>query len=163
MKSLTKEQKNLHPSNPAIKSKTFEALEKLEGVDKDSISTFINSISANDTIAISASANLIFAGVYGTITVTPLSEFKNWIFDNTFWGIGAVGGASIGFIYTAYENFEDLFTETVAFHVQSFADGGGILQVNFFNSDALPIGQYNGALAGAGAVEGAAKGKWTKR
>ncbi|MHA7057685.1 hypothetical protein ACWGOQ_0010730 [Aquimarina sp. M1] len=163
MSTLTKQQDLFHPSNPDIKKATQDAFKKIEFVDKGEAENFLTKLEGSVPTPLGAKASLIFAGIYGNITVQPTSGgYENWKFDESFWGAGAVGGSSIGFMYTAYSSWDAFFKNVTSFHVQSVASGGGILQVNFFISNGTPVGQFNGALAGAGAVEGGSSGKWKK-
>lgn len=163
MKNLTEEQKKFHPSNPTIKKATQDAFNRIHFVDKDAAENFFTKLEGTVPAPLGTKASLIFAAIYGNVTVQPTSGgYENWIFDNSFWGIGAEGGGSIGFMYTAYDNWDAFFNNVTSFHVQSYAEGGGILQVNFFRGDGTPVGQYNGALAGEGVVEGGNAGKWKK-
>lgn len=163
MDTLTAEKNKFHPSNAIIKEATKNAFNKIDFVDKDGAENFLTKLEGSVPAPLGAKASLIFAGIYGNVTVEPTSGgYENWKFDESFWGVGAVGGSSIGFMYTAYDNWNSFFKNVTSFHVQSFASGGGILQVNFFISNGTPVGQFNGAMAGAGAVEGGASGKWKK-
>jgi hypothetical protein len=159
--SPTTQTPDLGPSNPAIKAAAIAAFQKMNGVDMAAADKLFAQDAASVPAPLGAKADLIFGAIYGSVTVKPTSAYTNCVFDNSFWGVGAVGGSSIGFMYTAYDSWEAFFRETRGFHVQSIASGGGILQVNFFNGSGVPIGQFNGAMAGAGGVEGGSKGTWS--
>ncbi len=162
MDNLSTEEKNFHPSNPIIKKATLDAFKNLNGITMATAEDFVSKAAAVSVPApLGATTSLIFGAIYGSVTVKPTSGgYTNWVFDHSFWGIGAMGGSSIGFMYTAYDSWDAFFQNVTGFHVQGIAEGGGILQVNFFISNGTPVGQFNGALAGAGGVEGGNSGKW---
>lgn len=167
MSNTIQDPKLLLPSNPIIKSATLTAFSKLKGVDMQAAEDFINKFddaapkAAVDVPApLGAKADLIFGLIYGSVTVKPTSGPTSCIFEHSFWGVGAVGGSSIGFMYTAYDSWDAFFRNVTGFHVQGIASGGGILQVNWFISNGTPVGQFNGAMAGAGGVEGGNSGTW---
>ena len=63
-------------------------------------------------------------------------------------------------MYTAYDNWDAFFKNVTSYHVQGYSEGGGILQVNWFISNGTPVGQFNGAMVGAGGLEAGGPGKW---
>ena len=130
-------------------------------VPDDKLKEFVAQATASGALApIGAKASVIFGLVYGNVTCNPTEDpYKVWSFDESIWGLGATGGSSIGFLYTAYNAWDPFFKRTTGFHVQGVADGGGILQINFLEG-ATPIGQFNGAMVGAGGLEGGANGRW---
>ena len=108
-----------------------------------------------------AKAEIIFVLFYGNLTVKIRSApYNKYYYDVDSWGLGAQGGTSLGVMYTAYDNWEAFFQNVTSYHVQGIADAGGILQVNWFISNGTPVGQYNGAMAGVGALEAGGSGKW---
>lgn len=66
-------------------------------------------------------------------------------------------------MYTAYDSFDGLFANTTAYHARAGAVTGGVLQIDWFNKSGVPVGQYNGAAAGIGALEAGGSGKWKKK
>ena len=109
---------------------------------------------------IGAKGSVVMGLIYGNVTCNPTEDpYKVWSFDESIWGLGAAGGSAIGFLYTAYTAWDPFFKRTTGFYVQGAGEGGGILQINFLEG-ATPIGQFNGAMAGAGALEGGANGRW---
>jgi len=150
-------QDKLTPAHPMLKAAMTEGLEgRVRAEEIDNFVAATQATSVPDPL--SATASVIFAAIYGNVTCTPKGQ--PWKFDQSIWGIGAQGGTSIGFLYTAYENWDAFFRMTTSFHVQGIADGGGVLQINWFNKHGTPIGQFNGALAGAGGLEGGGAGHW---
>ncbi len=130
-------------------------------VEDDALQEFVaKSTAAGVPAPIGAKASVVMGLIYGNVTCNPTEDpYKVWSFDESIWGLGAVGGTAIGFIYTAYNAWDPFFQRTTGFHVQGAGEGGGILQINFLEG-ATPIGQFNGAMAGAGALEGGANGRW---
>ena len=161
---LTPEREDiLAPDHEIIQSHTLRGLRGLRGVaDDDEIKEFQKKLASDNVPApISASASLTFALFYGVIKCEPKAQ--PWRFDEDVWGVGAAAIASVGFMYTAYDNWDAFFRNTTAFHVQGITDGGGIYQINWFNRSGTPIGQYNGAAGGIAAFEAGGAGKWKKR
>lgn len=112
---------------------------------------------------IKAKGSVYFGLVYGIVSCEPLDErYKLYKFDESAWGIGAVAGSGAGVMYTAYENWDAFFKLTTAYHAQGIAEGGGILQINWFNGSGIPIGQFNGVVGGIGAFECGGSGKWKR-
>lgn len=147
----------LAPTQTALKSAMINALHGR--VKTTSVDDFVKATAAATAPApLSATASIIFAAIYGNVTCEPKDQ--PYKFNESIWGLGAQGGAAIGFMYTAYNSWDAFFKETTSFHVQGLADGGGILQISWFNKSATPIGQFNGALGGAGGLEGGGAGTW---
>jgi hypothetical protein len=139
---------------------TFNALKGK--VDDNEIKKFLNSPEVSKTAKpIEAKAGIIMVVLYGNVECKPTT--KKWKFEHSVWGAGAAGFTSLGFMYTAYENWDDFFTLTTSFHVQGIAEAGGVFQINWFNKQGLPVGQYNGAAAGIGTFQAGSKGKWKRR
>ncbi len=130
---------------------------KDEEVDRFLAATASSSVPA----PISATASLTFAAIYGVVKCEPRD--KPWKFEADVWGIGGAAIQSVGLIYTAYESWDAFFTRTTAFHVQGIAEAGGIFQINWFNKDGTPIGQFNGAAGGIAVFEAGGSGKWKKK
>lgn len=107
---------------------------------------------------ITATGSAYFGLIFGVVKCTPASQ--PYTFEEKAWGIGASAGSGAGLIYTAYDSWDAFFKNTAGYHAQGIADGGGILQINFFNSSAIPIGQYNGVAGGIGVFECGGKGTW---
>ncbi|NIM05331.1 MAG: hypothetical protein GTO55_04415 [Armatimonadetes bacterium] len=151
--------KDLSPSNKVLHAKMLSGLEGR--VSEEDVNSFVKKVTSVGAPAISAKASVIQALIYGNVTCDP--KDKPWKFDESIWGIGAAGGSSIGVMYTAYESWDPFFTNTRAFHVQGIASGGGILQITWFDGKGIPIGQFNGAMAGAGGIEGGGKASWKRK
>jgi hypothetical protein len=131
-------------------------------VKDEEVNRFLNAIASNAVPApIGATASLIFAAIYGVVKCEPRDQ--HWKFDADVWGVGAAGIESVGFMYTAYENWDAFFSQTTAFHVQGVADAGGIFQISWFNHSGVPIGQFNGPAAGIALFEAGGSGKWKKK
>jgi hypothetical protein len=150
---------DLSPSNKVLQARTLSALKGR--VSEEDVNSFVETATSVGASPISAKASVIHALIYGNVTCEP--KGMPWKFDESIWGIGAAGGSSIGFMYTAYKSWDQFFTDTKAFHVQGISEGGGFLQINWFNKNGTPIGQFNGAMAGAGGIEGGGKGSWKRR
>jgi hypothetical protein len=161
MSILTEQQKQLLPSNPILKEATLNAFKKVNGVDMSEVENFLNQAGGNAAAdPIGATATLGFAGIMGHITVKPISVHANCKFDHDFWGVGVIIGKSIGFMYTAYTNWDAFFRNITSFIVVGGAEEGGVLQVTFLRSDALPMGQFNGIMEGLGILGGGGAGTW---
>ena len=153
----------MQPTDPAISAATLSALTDLRGVDAAAASEFTKNLAASVPAPIAAKADIIFVAFYGRLTVQPtVKEYKKWEFTVDSWGLGASGGTSIGIMYTAYDSWDAFFKNVTSYHVQGLADAGGILQVNWFNSSGIPVGQFNGAMVGVGGLEAGGSGKWEK-
>lgn len=150
----------LMPSNPNFKKATSN-LKKLKGIDAASIDLYAEKLAATSASVLSAKSDIIFALFYGNLTVKVLADpYKNKYFDVDTWGLGATGGTAVGMMYTAYDNWDAFFNNVTSYHVQGIADGGGFLQINWFISNGTPVGQFNGAMAGAGGIEAGGAGRW---
>ncbi len=99
--------------------------------------------------------------LYGYVKCTP--THLNYYFEANHWGIGLAGVKGYGFMYTAYDSWDGLFSETKGYHAQGIASAGGILQINWFNGSGVPVGQFNAAAAGIGAFEVGGEGRWKKK
>lgn len=108
-----------------------------------------------------AKAELWTVAIYGYVSCTPTS--LDHTFEANHWGIGLNASTSYGFMYTAYDSWEGLFTETQGYHAQGIQDAGGILQINWFNGSGTPVGQFNGVAAGLGVFEVGGSGRWKKK
>ena len=113
------------------------------------------SVSVPSPIGATLSINL---AVWGKLTIDP--DGQPWTFNNTVWGGPGYFGSGAGFMYTAYDSWDAFFRNCAGFHVQGIDVGGGILQVNFFDSSGTPIGQLNAAAGGVGLVEAGGSGGW---
>jgi hypothetical protein len=102
--------------------------------------------------------------IYGYVKCIP--THLDHEFEANHWGIGLSAMASYGSMYTAYEGTDTwkwLFSETRGYHAQGIADGGGILQITWYNGKNVPIGQFNSAAGGIGVFEVGGKGRWKKK
>lgn len=106
----------------------------------------------------SAKVTVVAAFVYGMVYCDIDSLKKR--FEGTHWGIGLAGFAATGMIYTAYDNWQSFFNNTKGYHVQSGGVAAGIVQVNWFNNDGVPVGQFNGIAGGVGIMEVGGSGSW---
>lgn len=140
-------------------------LESLQGkISEDSLErllSYMPSDALNDSRSVQADASLVSAVIWSTISCKP----KNlpWVFDESAWGPGIGGGSCTGFLYHAYSDpgdWDSFFRDAAAYHAQGIAATGGIFQINWFNSNGVPIGQFNGAMAGAGVFEIGNSCKW---
>lgn len=151
----------LSPNTDVIRPATIAALKALRGVDDAAATQFPEKLAATVPAPLSAKASIIFALFFGKLTVDGLPEpYQKWKYDVDVWGGGATGGTAIGLMYTAYDSWDAFFRNVTSFHVQAIAEGGGILQVNWFIANATPVGQFNGALGGLGALEAGGPGVW---
>ena len=149
-----------HKFMEAAKTATLKALKGK--VKEDKVKGFLDSIGKAEVPApIGATASLTFVLFYGVVKCEP--NEKPYIFEHDVWGVGGAAVSSDGFMYTAYQNWDAFFRQTTAFHVQGIAEGGGILQITWFNKDGLPIGQYNGIAKGIGVFEAGGAGTWKKK
>lgn len=108
-----------------------------------------------------AKAELYTVAVYGYVKCNP--THLPYYFEANHWGLGLAAMHSYGFMYTAYENWDALFSETRGYHAQGIAEGGGILQITWFNGKHVPIGQFNAAAGGIGVFEVGGKARWHKK
>jgi hypothetical protein len=150
---------DLRPDQETLLRATLTALKGR--VDEHEVRRFVKEAArAAAPAPIGATANVKIA-VWGKVLCEP--DGQPWIYDNTIWGGPAYFGDSVGFMYTAYDNWDAFYANVTSCHVQGFDVGGGILQINWFIANGTPVGQYNGAAAGAGLVEGGGAGKWTRK
>jgi hypothetical protein len=151
---------NLLSATDPIIQKATSNLKNLRGIDAGSIDSYVENLATTLAPVLSAKANIIFALFYGNLTVKVNTDlYSNKSGDVDIWGIGAAGGTAIGMMYTAFDNWDAFFHEVTAYHVQGLASGGGVLQINWFTSNGMPVGQFNGAMGGAGGLQ--AGGAWT--
>ena len=131
-------------------------------VSDQEIENFLESIRGDKVPEpITASGSLYFIGIYGVITCTP--QNKPYYFEKSAWGIGAAATKAEGLLFTAYNTWDGLWHNTTGYHAQGIAEGGGILQITFFNKKSIPIGQFNSVAAGFGIFEAGGSGKWKKK
>ena len=150
----------LKPNIEAVQAATLRAFKGK--VKDDEVNRFLDAIASSAVPApIGATASLTFAAIYGVVKCEPRGQ--PWEFDADVWGVGAAAISSVGFMYTAYENWDAFFSLTTAFHVQGIAVEGGIFQINWFNESGVPIGQFNGAAGGMAVFEAGGSGKWKKK
>jgi len=149
----------LRPDQNELKEATLQALGKR--VDEKELQEFLakaSSDSAPDPIGATASLDL---AVWGKLKCDP--DKKPWKYDITVWGGPAYFGTAVGFMYTAYTSWDAFFANVTSAWVQAGAAGGGFIQINWFNKDGVPVGQFNGASGGAGVAEAGGSGKWQKK
>ena len=143
-----------------VRSATVQALK--ERVSEEDINKLLDAKDSAKTPApLGATASLTFVAVWGVVKCEPATQ--PWIYDEQVWGIGAAAIQAGGFMYTAYDSWDAFFRETAGFHVQGIASGGGIFQINWFNSSGVPVGQFNGVAGGISAFEAGGKGKWKRK
>jgi hypothetical protein len=145
------------PSNPELQQATIKALSAR--VKEADVRAFLEKAAVSVPAPIGATLSVNLA-IWGKVVITP--DGQPWKFDNTVWGGPAYFGSGAGFLYTAYDSWDAFFPSCTAFHVQGVDVGGGVLQVNFFNGDGVPVGQLNAAAGGVGLVEGGGSGGWTR-
>ncbi|TYC51949.1 hypothetical protein FMN50_19590 [Rhodobacterales bacterium] len=147
------------PDQDELRQATMKSLK--EQVGEDEVNKFIEKASGKSVPApIGATASVNIA-VWGKCTCAP--DGKNWKYDRTIWGGPAYFGASVGFLYTAYEDWDAFFKHVTSVHCQGISSGGGILQINWFNKSGIPVGQFNGAAGGIGLLEAGGSGGWEKK
>ena len=138
---------------------------KIDKIETDNFLNAMYSDSLRDTpSAIEADASLVSAVLWSKVTCEPKNQ--PWVFKESAWGPGIGGGSCVGFMYTAYTDpngWDNFFKNVTAYHAQGLAATGGIFQINWFNSSGTPVGQFNGALAGAGAFEIGGSCKWERK
>ncbi len=105
-----------------------------------------------------AQVTVTSAFIYGTVQCKIESLKKE--FDGTHWGIGLAGFAATGVVYTAYNDWTAFFDNAKGYHVQSAGVAGGVVQINWFNGDGVPVGQFDGIAGGVGAMEVGGSGSW---
>lgn len=146
---------------------TFQGKVDQDGLDNllkkmpDEENTLLSANAFNAAPAIEAQASIVSAVLWSKVQCEPTD--KPWKFSESAWGPGIGGGSCIGFMYTAYDNWDVFFENTTAYHAQGIAATGGIFQINWFNSSGTPIGQFNGAMGGAGVFEIGGPGKWKRK
>jgi hypothetical protein len=147
---------DLRPDQEAIADATVRAFKGR--VDEDEVRRFLKA-AAETPAPIGATASLKLA-VWGKLYVSCEADGRKCVYDQTAWGGPAYFGDSVGFMYTAYDSWAAFFANVTGFHVQGIAEGGGILQVNWFIANGTPVGQFNGVAGGIGAVEAGGSGGW---
>lgn len=153
----------IRPTEPAIASATIGALGSLRGVDHAAARALPGKLAASGAPVLQAKADIIHVVIYGDLTVRVQTDpYQAYEFHESSWGLGAAGGTALGFMYTAYNSWDAFFANVTSYHVQGIAEGGGILQVNWFIANGTPVGQFNGAMAGAGGLEGGGPGRWKR-
>ncbi len=151
----TQPTEELRPTNPVLQAATRELLGRRH--EDAEVEKFLHQLYVSVPGAIGATADVKLA-VWGKLHVEP--DGQPWVYDITIWGGPAYFGSSVGFMYTAYETWDAFFQNVTGAHVQGVDVGGGFVQVNWFNQDTIPVGQFNGAAAGAGLVQAGGKGQW---
>src|SRR5215471_16873823 len=147
---------DLRPTRDIVQEATLKALRGC--VEEDEVRRFLaKAASVSVPAPIGASASLKIA-VWGKLGCDP--DGQPWKYDITVWGGPAYFGESVGFMYTAYETWDDFFRNVTGAHAQGIAVEGGILQINFFNSSGVLVGQFNGVAGGIGLVEAGGEGMW---
>lgn len=152
-------QQNFRPNQSGVQQATLTALQPQVG--EDEARSFVEKLSSQSVPApVGATASVNIA-VWGKCKCDP--DGLSWKFDRTVWGGPAYSGSSVGFLYTAYEDWESFFRNVTSFHCQGIASGGGILQINWFIANGTPVGQFNGAAGGIGLLQAGAAGTWEKK
>lgn len=149
----------LHPTSDVIRAATIKSLK--DRVKEDEIEKFLSETASASAAPVLGAVTTVNIAVWGKLSCEPDKE--PWKYDITIWGGPAYFGTSIGFMYTAYTDWDAFFKNVTSAHVQGIASGGGILQVNWFISNGTPVGQFNGAAGAIGLVEGGGSGKWQKK
>jgi hypothetical protein len=148
------------PTNPIVREATLR-LKKLKGVPESAVEGFSDALAASSASMLQARADIVFVVFYGNLTVkVQTAPYTKKYFDVDSWGLGAAGGTAFGGMYTGYDNWDSFFKNVTSYHVQGFADGGGLLQVTWFISNGTPVGQFNGGMVGAAGIEAGGSGKW---
>ncbi|GIG39000.1 hypothetical protein [Cellulomonas phragmiteti] len=157
--STTIDDDRLRPDDPAVRRRAEETLGAR--LDEGAAADFVSSLTAPSAPApIGATASLNLA-VWGKVEVTTDGpDGQRWSYHTTVWGGPAYFGSSVGFLYTAYDSWSAFFANAHAVHVQGITSPVGVLQVNWFNRDGTPVGQFNGAAGGIGLVEAGGDGSW---
>ncbi|HYN95019.1 MAG TPA: hypothetical protein VES42_14315 [Pilimelia sp.] len=157
--SNTLTEQSLRPTNASVQQATMEALkDRIEPAEVQKFLDQIVSAGVPSPLGATASANI---AVWGKVECDP--DGQPWTYDATIWGGPAYFGTSVGFMYTAYESWDDFFRSVTGVHVQGIASGGGILQINWFNESGTPVGQFNGAAGAIGALEAGGSGGWQRK
>ncbi|AHH95250.1 hypothetical protein GCM10010174_57620 [Kutzneria viridogrisea] len=156
-KALTKDE--LRPTHPLVRAATIVNLGLQFEVSE--LQNFLDQIGSDRVPpAIGATASVKIA-IWGKVRCEP--DGQPWVYDTTIWGGPAYFGDAIGLMYTAYDSWNAFFQNVTSVHVQGVASGGGILQINWFNQSGTPVGQFNGAAAGVGALQAGGSGKWSRK
>ncbi len=145
----------LVPTNPNVEEATRKLLSRQ--FDDGEVQEFLRQAGAAVPAPIGATVDVKIA-IWGKLHVEP--DGQPWVYDITIWGGPAYIGGAVGVMYTAYETWDAFFRNVTSAHVQGIDVGGGALQVNWFDSKKVPVGQFNGLAAGAGLVEAGGSGKW---
>lgn len=148
---------------PNIKHVRKATMKAFKGKLKDEdINHFLETLSSEKAPGpLQASASLAMALIFGVVHCEPKGQ--PWEFTENVWGVGAAGITSIGLMYTTLPSWDAFFRETTAFHVQGYSEGGGLFQINWFRSDGLPTGQFNGLAGGIAAFEAGGSGHWKRK
>lgn len=147
------------PSTDLVQEVTLRVLR--DRVDENDVRRFLKQAHSVEAPApLWAKASLIMA-IYGKLTCEPYDD--QWEYDGSVWGGPAYKGDASGFMYTAYSTWDAFYANVTSAHVQGIAQAAGMLQINWFRADGMPVGQFNGAAAGIGVVEAGGPGKWSKK
>lgn len=114
----------------------------------------------SETTTIDADGSINFGLIYGVVKCTPTSSSYPYTFDHDVWGLGAMVASGTGVIYLSGADWNYFFNNTAGFEVAGVSGGGGVLQITFFNSSAIPIGQFTAACGGIGSFGSGGKGGW---
>lgn len=151
---------NIYQASKELQKAT-KKLKKLKGVSKSDVKEYQAALEASGAKVLQARASIIFIVFYGQLSVKVQTKpYTKWKYEVDSWGLGAQGGDSLGFMYTAYDNWDSFFKNVTSYHVQGGSAGGGFLQVNWFIKNGTPVGQFNGGQLGAGVIEAGGPGKW---
>lgn len=149
----------LTPNNEIVQAATVRAL---KGKVKDSdLQKILNPSAAGVPDPLRATGSLWATVFYAGMKCEPTGV--PYYFEEGAWGLGLGIVTTGGILYTAYTTWDAFWRETAGYHAQGIAEGGGILQFNFFNSSGVPVGQFNGVAGGIGAFEFGGTGKWKKK
>jgi hypothetical protein len=144
----------LHPTTPDLRQATINAFERQVEVNAQD---FLDKLASSAAPAIGATASLNIA-IWGKVTCEP--DGQPWTYNNSGWGGPAYFGSAVGFMYTAYDSWDAFFNNVATWWAQAVDAGGGVLQVNWFNRDHTPVGQFNGVAGGGGVAEAGGDGGW---
>ena len=157
--STTLSEQELRPTHPLVQEATIKALKVR--IEPGEVQKFLNqatSAAAPAPIGATASVNI---AIWGKVKCDP--DGQPWRYDTSIWGGPAFFGSGIGFMYTAYDNWDAFFRSVTSVHTQGIISGGGILQINWFNAGGTPVGQFNGVVGGIGALEAGGSGTWQSK
>lgn len=150
---------DLRPTNPLVQQATMAAMKGR--VEPGEVRKFLDQAASDSVPApIGATASVNIA-IWGKVQCDP--DGQPWKYDTTIWGGPAYFGSAVGFMYTAYETWDAFFRNVTGVHTQGIISGGGILQVNWFNGDGTPVGQFNGVAGGIGLLEAGGSGEWQRK